>query len=141
MIGQYVHGNEPGHHAIYLYTMLGEQAKASARVRQVLDTLYSDTPDGIAGNEDAGQMSAWFVLSALGFYQAEPAGARFWFGSPLFEEAVVAVPGGSFTVKAPGVSAERHRIASARLNGEVLSRPYVTYDEIMAGGVLEFELI
>lgn len=141
MIGQYVHGNEPGHHAIYLYTMLGEQAKASARVRQVLDTLYSDTPDGIAGNEDAGQMSAWFVLSALGFYQAEPAGARFWFGSPLFEEAVVAVPGGSFTVKAPGVSAERHRIASARLNGEALSRPYVTYDEIMAGGVLEFELI
>lgn len=141
LIGQYVHGNEPGHHAIYLYTMLGEQAKASERVREVIDTLYSDRPDGIAGNEDAGQMSAWFVMSALGFYQVEPAGARFWFGSPLFEEAVVSVPGGSFTVKAPGVSAQRHRIASARLNGRELARPYVTYDEIMAGGVLEFELI
>ncbi len=141
LIGQYVHGNEPGHHAIYLYTMLGEQAKASERVRQVMDTLYDVTPAGIAGNEDAGQMSAWFVMSALGFYQIEPAGARFWFGSPLFEEAVVAVPGGSFTVKAPGVSAERHTVKSARLNGVVLDRPYVTYPEIMAGGVLEFELI
>lgn len=141
LIGQYVHGNEPGHHAIYLYTMLGEQAKASERVREVIDTLYSDRPDGIAGNEDAGQMSAWFVMSALGFYQVEPAGARFWFGSPLFEEAVVSVPGGSFTVRAPGVSPQRHRIASARLNGRELDRSYVTYDEIMAGGVLEFELI
>lgn len=141
LIGQYVHGNEPGHHAIYLYTMLGEQAKASERVREVLDTLYSDRPDGIAGNEDSGQMSAWFVMSALGFYQVEPAGARFWFGSPLFEEAVVSVPGGSFTVRAPGVSPQRHRIASARLNGRELDRSYVTYDEIMAGGVLEFELI
>lgn len=141
LIGQYVHGNEPGHHAIYLYTMLGEQAKASSRVRQVFDTLYDVTPDGIAGNEDAGQMSAWFVMSALGFYQVEPAGARFWFGTPLFEEAVVSVPGGSFIVKAPGASPERHKISSARLNGKVLDRPYVTYDEIMAGGVLEFELI
>lgn len=139
LIGQYVHGNEPDHHVIYFYTMLGEPRKAAGYVRQVLNDLYTDRPDGLCGNEDAGQMSAWFVLSSLGFYQVEPAGARYWFGSPLFEKAVIPVPGGTFTVEAPG-AAEHPYISSATLNGQPLDRMYITHDEIMAGGTLRFEM-
>lgn len=140
LIGQYAHGNEPCHHAIYFYTMLGEQAKASEMVRRVLDTLYTDRPDGLSGNEDAGQMSAWLVLSAMGFYQVEPAGGRYWFGSPLFEEATITVPGGEMRISAKGASAERCHIRSVKLNGSLLDGPYITYDELMAGGILEFEM-
>ena len=95
LIGQYAHGNEPSHHVAYLYTLTGQPSKTADRVRQILTTLYHDRPDGICGNEDVGQMSAWYVLSALGMYQVEPAGGRYVFGSPLVEGAVLRVPGES----------------------------------------------
>ena len=140
LIGQYVHGNEPSHHIIYFYTMAGRRDKAAEKVRQVLTTLYSDQPDGLSGNEDVGQMSAWYILSALGFYQVEPASQRFWFGSPLFSKASIAVPGGKFNIIAHGNPAEQIYVSKVKLNGRTLRRDYILFDEIMRGGTLEFFL-
>ncbi len=138
LIGQYVHGNEPSHHIIYFYTMAGRRDKAAEKVRQVLATLYSTAPDGLSGNEDVGQMSAWYVLSALGFYQVEPASERFWFGSPLFDKVSIAVPGGFFNIVAHDNSLEHKYISKVKLNGRTLRRDYILFDEIMRGGILEF---
>lgn len=138
LIGQYAHGNEPVHHVIYMYAMLGEPDKTAERVREVLNTLYSTNPDGLSGNEDAGQMSAWYVLSSLGFYQPEPAGARYWFGSPVMESAELSVPGGTFTITAENAGPDNIYIQSVRLNGEDYSLPYITHDDLMKGGRLEF---
>ena len=92
-IGQYAHGNEPSHHILYFHTMLGQPWETADKVRYVLDSLYHDAPDGLSGNEDVGQMSAWYILSSLGFYQVEPAGGRYYFGSPLFDEASLPADG------------------------------------------------
>ncbi|MBR1872335.1 MAG: GH92 family glycosyl hydrolase [Bacteroidales bacterium] len=138
LIGQYVHGNEPSHHIIYFYTMAGRRDKAAEKVRQVLSTLYSKGPDGLSGNEDVGQMSAWYILSALGFYQVEPASQRFWFGSPLFGRTSIAVPGGHFEIIAHDNSPEHIYIDKVKLNGKILERDYILYSEIMKGGTLEF---
>ena len=140
LIGQYAHGNEPGHHTIYLYTMLGEPAKAADRLRQVYREMYCNAPDGLAGNEDVGQMSAWYLLSTLGFYQVEQAVPRYWFGAPLFEKAEVKVPGGTFTVIAEGLSAEHPYIQSVKLNGKAYDKGYIEYKDIVAGGELRFEM-
>ena len=140
LIGQYAHGNEPSHHTIYLYTILGENDKAADRIRQVIDEFYTTKPDGLAGNEDAGQMSAWYILSNLGFYPVEPAGARYWFGTPMFEQASINVPGGKFTVKAKGLSPENRYIRKATLNGKQLENMYIDHSDIMAGGELIFEM-
>ena len=137
-IGQYAHGNEPGHHTIYLYSMLGAPDKAADRIRQVYDTLYKNEPDGLAGNEDVGQMSAWYILSSMGFYQVEPASTRFWFGAPLFEKEVVKVAGGEFTIEAKGLSEENRYIRGIRLNGEPYDLPYIDYKDIVSGGKLEY---
>ena len=140
LIGQYAHGNEPSHHIIYLYAMADEPGKCADKVREVLSTMYGNSDDGLSGNEDEGQMSAWYVLSSLGFYQIEPASTRFWFGSPLFEKASIKVPGGVFEINANKVSAERRYIQSVFLNGVALDRGYIDYEEIMAGGKLEFKM-
>ena len=141
LIGQYVHGNEPSHHIIYLYSMAGERDKAADLVRRVFDEMYTDGLEGLAGNEDAGQMSAWYILSALGMYQAEPACGRFWFGTPLFEKAVISLPEGRrFEINAPGVSRENRYIRSIKLNGKPYDLPYLDYSTIMAGGKMEFIL-
>lgn len=140
LIGQYAHGNEPGHHTIYLYTMLGEPDKAADRVRQVLDEFYTVHPDGLAGNEDAGQMSAWYILSSLGFYQVEPASGRYWFGSPIVDEARIAVPGGEFIVRAKNNSPENKYIRGVKLNGKEYTNMYIDFADIMKGGELEFEM-
>lgn len=140
LIGQYAHGNEPGHHTIYLYTMLGENRKAADRIHQVLDDFYTSRPDGLAGNEDAGQMSAWYILTNLGFYQVEPASGRYWFGTPMFSKAEVSVPGGSFTVKANNLSPENRYIKSVKLNGQTYDKMYIMHSDIIAGGELEFEM-
>ncbi len=105
LIGQYAHGNEPSHHVVYLYTMIGQPAKTADKVREILTTLYHDQPDGLSGNEDVGQMSAWYVLSSLGFYQVEPAGGRYFFGLPPFDRAEVRVRDGVLTVTAHNNSA------------------------------------
>ncbi len=138
LIGQYAHGNEPSHHIIYLYSMLGEPAKAAARLRQVYDELYFNDVEGLSGNEDVGQMSGWYVLSAMGFYQVEPASTRFWFGLPIFPEMKVKVAGGEFVIKAHGPL--DGYIASVKLNGKPYDKPYIEYSDIVSGGVLEFVL-
>ena len=138
LIGQYAHGNEPGHHTIYLYSMLGAPEKAAARLHQVYEEMYFNDVEGLAGNEDVGQMSAWYVLSAMGFYQVEPACPHFWFGLPLFPEMSVKVSGGTFTIKAEG-PLDGH-IASVKLNGKPYDKPYIEYADIISGGTLEYSL-
>ena len=140
LIGQYAHGNEPGHHTIYLYAMLGEPDKAADRLRQVYQEMYFNDVEGLAGNEDVGQMSAWYVLSSLGFYQVEPAVPRFWFGAPNFEKAVVKVAGGTFTITAKGLSEASRYIRGIKLNGKRYDLPYIEYKDIAAGGTLEFTM-
>ena len=140
LIGQYAHGNEPGHHTIYLYTMLGAPDKAADRLAQVYQEMYFNDVEGLAGNEDVGEMSAWYVLSGLGFYEVEPASTRFWFGLPLFEKAAVKVAGGTFTVSARGLSPERRHIRGVTLNGQPYDKPYIEYADIVAGGELVFTM-
>ena len=140
LIGQYAHGNEPSHHILYLYTMLGQPWKTAEKVREVLTTLYHDRPDGLSGNEDVGQMSAWYVLSSLGMYEVEPAGGRYWFGSPLFDRAEIAVPGGTFTIVAENNLSENKYICRVWLNGRPYTKPWIGHEEVMAGGELRFEM-
>ncbi|MBQ0069292.1 MAG: GH92 family glycosyl hydrolase [Bacteroidales bacterium] len=137
-IGQYVHGNEPSHHIIYMYTMLGQPWKAAERVREVLTTMYNDGEEGLCGNEDVGQMSAWYILSAMGIYQVEPAGGRYYFGSPLLNKASIKVPGGKFEIIAHNNSDKNIYIKSIRLNGKLYKKNYIDHRDIMAGGKLEF---
>lgn len=140
LIGQYAHGNEPSHHVAYFYTMAGEPDKTAALVRYILDEMYSAGPDGLAGNEDVGAMSSWYILSSLGFYQVEPAGGRYFFGSPLFDEAVLDVKGGEFTIRALNNSPENKYIKSVKLNGKPYGKWWIDFSDIAAGGVLEFEM-
>ena len=139
LIGQYAHGNEPSHHIIYMYNYVGMPWKAALKLRQVMNTLYNDGIDGLSGNEDVGQMSAWYILSSMGLYQVEPAGGKYIFGSPLFNKAVVNVGGGkTFTIEAKNNSAKNIYIQSAKLNGKPYTRSYIDYKDIMRGGKLEF---
>ena len=140
LIGQYAHGNEPSHHILYFYTMAGQPWKTADRVREVLATMYSSKPDGLSGNEDVGQMSSWYILSALGFYEAEPASGRYWFGSPLFDKATIKVAGGTFTVVAENNSDENRYIQSMTLNGEPYTKGYLEYKDIAAGGKLVIKM-
>ena len=140
LIGQYAHGNEPGHHTIYLYSMLGQPDKAADRLRQVYREMYFNDPEGLSGNEDVGQMSAWYVLSAMGFYQVEPALPRFWFGAPLFEKMTVQMPGGELVITAKGVGEKKPHIKGVKLNGQPYTLPYIQYEDLVKGGTLEFEM-
>jgi len=139
LIGQYAHGNEPGHHTTYLYAFVGQQWKTARLVRQILTTLYSDQPDGLSGNEDCGQMSAWYVFSAMGMYPVNPAAGIYVFGSPVIDEATIAVHGGkSFTIVTKNNSPENLYIQSVELNGKPYSKSYITHPDIIAGGELTF---
>lgn len=139
LIGQYAHGNEPSHHVIYMYPYVGQPWKTADRVREVLDVLYSDQPAGLSGNEDVGQMSAWYALSSLGFYQVEPAGGKYIFGSPIVDRAEIRVKDGkTFTVIATNNSKRNKYIQHIKLNGKPYDRYYIDYKEIEAGGTLEF---
>lgn len=141
LIGQYAHGNEPVHHVAYLYNVAGRQDRTCEVVRTVMDSLYTATPDGLCGNEDVGQMSAWYVLSALGLYQLNPVGGDFQIGSPAVRKAVISLEDGrTFTILAPDNSRENIYVKSVRLNGELLSEPHISYADIMRGGTLEFEM-
>jgi predicted alpha-1,2-mannosidase len=141
LIGQYAHGNEPSHHIAYLYSYAGAPWKTQAAVRQILETLYDASPDGLAGNEDCGQMSAWYVFGALGFYPVDPVGGVYVIGSPLFEEASIEVgEGKSFSVIARNVSRRRKYVQSATLEGKPLGRSYLRHEEIMRGGTLELRM-
>ena len=140
IIGQYAHGNEPGHHTAYLYSMLGENGKAADMIRRICSEMYTARPDGLCGNEDEGQMSAWYLLSALGFYQVEPACPRYWFGTPLLEKAVLKVSGGTFTITAEGLSDDNRYIGSITLNGKPYDKPYIAHEDIVKGGSLVYHM-
>ena len=138
LIGQYAHGNEPSHHIIYMYNYVGQPWKAARLLRRVLRELYRNDLDGLSGNEDVGQMSAWYVLSSIGLYQVEPAGGKYIIGSPLFNKASINVGDGkTFTVKATNNSDVNIYIQSARLNGKRYDKSYINYSDIVAGGILE----
>jgi predicted alpha-1,2-mannosidase len=141
VIGMYSHGNEPDHHVAYLYNYAGQPWKTQARVRQVANTLYNNTPAGICGNDDCGQTSAWYVFTALGFYPVDPVSGIYILGSPLVNEATLKLnskfyQGRSFTVSAKNNSPENLYIQSATLNGKTMTRSWISQAEIAAGGKL-----
>jgi predicted alpha-1,2-mannosidase len=139
IIGNYVHGNEPSHHVPYLFNYAGEPRKTQCRVRHILDTKYLPSPDGLSGNDDCGQMSAWYIFSALGFYPVAPGSDRYDLGSPLVKEATVNLENGrTFTVSAIDQGPGNVYVKRAELNGRKLDRSYITHDEIMQGGRLVF---
>ena len=138
LIGQYVHGNEPSHHIVYFYTMLGQPWKAADRIYEICKTMYSTNVDGLSGNEDVGQMSAWYIMTTLGFYPVEPAAGRYVIGVPLVDKAEIDVEGGVFCVKREGYSEECRYVQRVELNGKALDRNYITHDEVVAGGELRF---
>ena len=141
LIGQYAHGNEPSHHMAYLFNFVGKPVKTQKIVRQIMDELYTDQPDGLCGNEDCGQMSAWYVMSAMGFFPVTPASGMFIIGVPHFEEMILNFENGKhFTIKAKNLSRENRYIESVKLNGKSLNRSYLYCDEVLNGGSLEFKM-
>ena len=141
MTGQYAHGNEPSHHVIYMYNYAGRPDKAAPLLRKMLNEMYLDQPDGLSGNEDVGQMSAWYILSSVGLYQVDPVGGRFVIGSPLFDKATVNVGAGkTFTVVAKNNSDQNIYVQSARLNGKALKNSYIDFNDIRHGGTLELQM-
>ncbi|MCA1744547.1 MAG: glycoside hydrolase family 92 protein, partial [Bacteroidales bacterium] len=139
LIGQYAHGNEPGHHIPYLYAMLGEPGKTADVVHEILTTMYDDTPEGLSGNEDVGQMSAWYILSSMGFYQVEPAGGQYIFGRPFFDEVSMRVKGNNvFHIIAHDNSPENKYIQRILLNGVDYKSTSLSHQLIERGGQLEF---
>ena len=139
LIGQYAHGNEPSHHIAYLFNKAGEPWRTQYYVHKILETQYSTKPDGLSGNEDAGQMSAWYVLSSMGLYSFNPASATYEIGTPIFEKSTINLQdGGKFVIKAENVSPENFYIQSAKLNGEDFNTTTISHKEILAGGTLEF---
>jgi predicted alpha-1,2-mannosidase len=141
LIGQYAHGNEPSHHITYLYAFAGQPWKTAEKVRYILDSLYSDQIDGLCGNEDVGQMSAWYVLSALGFYQVNPSNGMYVFGSPVMDQAIIAArEGKQFTITVRNNSNKNIYIQKMTLNGKPYTKSYIMYDDIMKGGSLVIDM-
>lgn len=135
-------GNEPAFHVPWLYNYAGAAWKTQHRVRQIADIWFDDRPTGLSGDEDGGALTAWYVFAAMGFYPVNPASGEYALGSPIFERVEIALPGGrSFVIKSPGASKVNKYIRAARLNGERLTRPFITHEQIVQGGVLEFELV
>ena len=141
LIGQYAHGNEPSHHVLYMYNYAGQPWKGARLLRQTLDEMYKDDFDGLSGNEDVGQMSAWYVLSSIGLYQVEPAGGKYIIGSPIFDKAELNVgKGKTFNIVCKNNSKENMYVQSAKLNGKPYSKSYIMYNDIMKGGTLELQM-
>ncbi len=141
LVGQYAHGNEPSHHVIYMYNYIGQPYKAARLLRRIMSEMYTTGYDGLSGNEDVGQMSAWYILSAVGLYQVDPSGGRFIIGSPLFGKAALNVGGGkTFTVVTKNNSAKNMYVQKVRLNGKSYTRSYIDFSDIAAGGTLELTM-
>lgn len=141
LIGQYAHGNEPSHHIVYMYNFVGQPWKSARLLRRIFKEMYKNDYDGLSGNEDVGQMSSWYILSAMGIYQVEPSGGRFVFGSPLFNEAILNLgKGKTFTIRALNNSDQNIYIQSVKLNGKKYTKSYIDYPDIVKGGVLEFTM-
>ena len=140
LIGQYAHGNEPSHHLAFLYNYLGRPSRTQELTRQILDELYDDTPEGISGNEDCGQMSAWYLFTALGLYPVTPASGELQITTPLFREVTLTLPKGQLTITTDKDPAEYPYIRSISLNGKELHRLFVTTEELAGGGTLAYTL-
>ena len=141
LIGQYAHGNEPSHHIIYLYSLAGESDKAADLLHEVWTSQYKDGPDGLTGNDDCGQMSAWYIFSAMGFYPVNPAGGSYVLGAPQLKKMKLHLPGGkTFTVKADNISETNHRVSSVSLNGTRLDGATISHSDIVSGGTLKFTM-
>ena len=142
LIGQYAHGNEPSHHIAHLYNYVGQPWRTQELVDEVLHTLYSNAPDGLSGNEDCGQMSAWYLLNAMGFYQVCPGRPVYSIGRPLFNQAIIHLPGDkTFTIVARNNSRTNRYVKEIRLNGNPLNEPFFTHQQLMQGGLLELTMI
>lgn len=141
LIGQYAHGNEPSHHMAYLYNFVNKPHKTQEYIHQILTELYTNTPDGISGNEDCGQMSSWYIFSALGFYPVTPGDDKYIIGTPLYDKATINLENGkAFTIVANNLSNENKYIKAVTLNGQPLSKSFLKHKDIMAGGSLIFEM-
>ena len=141
MIGQYAHGNEPSHHVIYLFNAIGHENRTQEYVAKVMNELYKNEPAGLCGNEDCGQMSAWYVFSAMGFYPVNPVSGKYEIGTPLFPEMQLHLANGkTFTVLAPKVNKENIYIQSIKIDGKPYDKTYLTHEQIMSGATVEFEM-
>ncbi|WP_188240941.1 GH92 family glycosyl hydrolase [Stenotrophomonas maltophilia] len=141
LIGWYAHGNEPSHHVAYLYSYAGQPWRTQARLKQIMDTQYADRPDGLAGNDDVGQMSAWYVFTALGFYPVAPGSGEYILGRPFLPKTAMRLPNGkTFTIVAEGLDDAHTYVGSVTLNGKPLQRTFLRHDEILAGGELRFSM-
>jgi predicted alpha-1,2-mannosidase len=141
LIGQYAHGNEPSHHVAYLYNYAGQAWKTQQLSRQIMNEMYHDQPDGLSGNEDCGQMSAWYVFSAMGFYPVCPGSDHYVIGSPLFDKTNIRLENGkTFTIQTTNSSTENIYIQSAKLNGVVYNKSFIRFEDIADGGILEIEM-
>jgi predicted alpha-1,2-mannosidase len=140
-MGNYAHGNQPIQHMLYLYNYAGQPWKTQTRVRDVLDKLYSATPDGYSGDEDNGQTSAWYVFSALGFYPVTPGTSQYVIGSPLFNKVTMTLEDGKqFTINASNNLDDNHFIQSSQLNGQEHNKTWLNHHDIQAGGRLDFSM-
>lgn len=141
LIGWYAHGNEPSHHVAYLYSYAGQPWRTQARLKQIMDTQYADRPDGLAGNDDVGQMSAWYVFTALGFYPVAPGSGEYILGRPFLPKTAMRLPNGkTFTIVAEGLDDKHTYVGNVSLNGKPLQRTFLRHDEILAGGELRFTM-
>jgi len=140
LIGQYVHGNEPSHHVIYFYPQIGQPEKAAERIREVFDKFYLPKPDGLCGNDDCGQMSAWYLFSAMGFYPFNPCGGEYIIGAPQVPCAKLRVGSGEFRVVARNLSKENKYVKSVTLNGKPITDWKIRHADIVKGGELVFEM-
>ena len=139
MIGQYAHGNEPSHHTAYMYAYAGEQYKIAKNVRHILTEFYTAQPDGLIGNEDCGQMSAWYIFSSLGFYPVNPQNGAYVFGSPIVDEAIIELDNGkSLEIIAENNSVKNKFINEVYLNGKKHENSFITHKQIISGGKLKF---
>ena len=140
-MGNYAHGNQPIQHMLYMYNYSGQPWKAQHWIREVMDKLYTPAPDGYCGDEDNGQTSAWYVFSAMGFYPVCPGTDEYVIGSPLFKKATITMENGNkFVIEANNNSKENLYIQSATLNGRVLDKNFIRYDDIADGGIIRFEM-
>jgi predicted alpha-1,2-mannosidase len=141
LIGQYAHGNEPSHHITHLYNYVDQPWKTQKLTDSIMSTLYFNNPNGLSGNEDCGQMSAWYILNAMGFYTVTPGDPTYSIGRPIFDKVKINLPNSKhFTVIAANNSPENLYVQTLKLNGKIMKEPFFNHDEILQGGVLEFEM-
>ena len=141
LIGQYAHGNEPSHHVTYLYALAGRPERTQELIREIFDTQYSPKPNGLCGNDDCGQMSAWYMFSAMGFYPVNPVSGEYVFGAPQLPEFVLHLADGkTFTIKAEGLSEDNKYVKSITLNGEPYTKNFISHADIVKGGTLVYQM-